>query len=1626
MKQVPWPAGKKYASVSSFGYGGTNAHVVLAKAPANKQLSTQPHRAKQDLQLPSSLMIKSPLRKVIVCSGNDEQAARTQMKNLEIYCEQNPEAFDLAQMDNLAYTLGQRRSRLDWKVAITASSSVELVSKLSAIDTKPSRSFELPVLGFVFTGQGAQWHAMGRELMAAYPVFVDVMLRADDIIAGLGATFSIVKELSKDPDCSLVSAAYISQPACTAVQIALTELLRSWAVRPCAVVGHSSGEIGAAYAAERLSLEDCMSIAYWRGVTSQRLEEASFGAKGAMIAVGAGEAAVAPYLNVLKENRAVIACVNSDASVTISGDEEAIVELQVALSEDCIFNRRLQVGVAYHSHHMKCIAEEYHDSIRHVAPQNNSDITFHSSVYGRLANWTELGAEYWVKNLVSPVQFSKGLRDLLAHGRSAEGKIVQTLVEVGPHPALEGPIKQTLENDSQRSRIRYIPTLRRKIDAIEAAQELAGTVFSLGLNIDLGAVNFPVPPERELRVVTNLPKYPWTLNKRYWHESRVSQNFLHRRFPRSDLLGSLCTESDDIEPRWRNIVRADDLPWIRDHRVQGISIYPMAGYIAMAIEAATQHAKIQLQVPVSISLREVTAGKALIIPDSSAVETVFALRPYAEGTRVSSDVWSEFRVFSWVKEKGWDEHCRGLISVQSASKPNTLTDYAGAMAAETAELIASTEASCVRNVAVDAIYRAVEETGFLYDGLFRGFENCRTGSKCTVIDFKVPTTKNSMPLEYETDYILHPTTIDLCLQTVWPLLGAGESGLRGLYMPTFLEGLKISSIERIAPKKALRIYGSQSEAESRLAPVNHSFIVVDAEDPASVVMRFEDLTMTSVRDSADISKIDDKKNLCYKLILEPHLDFINAEKLFNGQSSKPPASCDAFSHSCKQALICVQRMICLNPHMSILEIGAGDGAATLPILETLGGGATGKPAWFNRYTYTDSSGDSFEVAKEKLGAWEGSLDFKTLDISADFTAQGFTKNSFDLLIACCPLQTLSKLTHVHSLLKPGGKLLAIDNASQIDGESASTLSVEAWGDVLHETGFSGVDLHLNVGSDNSKRQGSVIVTTAKAPLRPIEEEVIIVCGDSAMQFPQKLLIDGIQALSGMRPTTALLANVDAKGKLCVVLYEIDGPKLSKLTPELFGALQRMLLSASGILWIVREASSTSPESNLITGLARTVRSESGLRFATIDLAIREHVADDWAVNQILCIFSNVFGNTRSVLDNGEMEFLIREDTIFVPRIVEDVSTHELVKHKPNKLLLRDKTFRQTGRPLKMALDQPGILDTIYFTDDDVAVKRLPEDYIEIQVQYAGLNFKDVMNAMGQLNSDNFGLECSGIVSKVGIKVTDFAVGDEVCAVADGTLASLTRCQATSAWKVPDFVGMEAASTVPIVFCTAYYSLIDVARLQAGEKVLIHAAAGGVGQAAIMVAQAIGADIFATVGSIEKKEHLMEMYNIPANRVFFSRDLSFADGIRMATNGTGVDVALNSLAGEALRVTWECMAPFGRFVEIGKRDIKRNSRLEMSQFDYNVTFSSVDLMAIVSRRPALMKRLLKDVFAMFQSGEVKAVSPRSCYPISEVHAALSSLQTGRAMGKIAIKMEDEAVIKVRSTGRVSPTSNHDYR
>jgi NADPH:quinone reductase-like Zn-dependent oxidoreductase len=422
---------------------------------------------------------------------------------------------------------------------------------------------------------------------------------------------------------------------------------------------------------------------------------------------------------------------------------------------------------------------------------------------------------------------------------------------------------------------------------------------------------------------------------------------------------------------------------------------------------------------------------------------------------------------------------------------------------------------------------------------------------------------------------------------------------------------------------------------------------------------------------------------------------------------------------------------------------------------------------------------------------------------------------------------------------------------------------------------------------------------------------------------------------------------------------------------------------------------------MVIGMARSIRSETLLKFTTLDLGLSPQLSDVETADKIYDVLKHTFSSDAPVV-GIDLEYQERNGQLFVPRVVDDLEMNKFVHKETQYSAAPDlQPFAQEGRPLKIAIETAGALDTLYFTDDLAVGTPLPDYEVEIEVKATSMNFKDIMISMGQLQSNYIGVECSGIISGVGSKVTNLKVGDRVCAMSEGAYATHTRCLGTSVQKIADDMSFEDASTIPVIYCTAYYSLFHLGRLTKDETVLIHAAAGGVGQAAIMLCQMIGAEIFATVGSVAKKEFLMSEYGIAEDHIFYSRNTSFAKGIRRATNGEGVDLVLNSLAGDALRETWDSLAHFGRFIEIGKRDIVGNSRLEMSRFEHNAMFASVDLTVVAAERPKIMKRLLNDVFDLMAAGLARPISPITVFPISEVETAFRTLQSGKIMGKIVI-------------------------
>ncbi|KAK3361248.1 hypothetical protein B0T24DRAFT_725001 [Lasiosphaeria ovina] len=484
----------------------------------------------------------------------------------------------------------------------------------------------------------------------------------------------------------------------------------------------------------------------------------------------------------------------------------------------------------------------------------------------------------------------------------------------------------------------------------------------------------------------------------------------------------------------------------------------------------------------------------------------------------------------------------------------------------------------------------------------------------------------------------------------------------------------------------------------------------------------------------------------------------------------------------------------------------------------------------------------------------------------------------------------------------------------------------------------------------------------------------------------------------------------------------------KFSPSLTVPMWDRVLHKSGFRGGACDGFKDEPRAGLAVGFLRSLRNEyARKRLGTLDLDMSsqgEAQAGPWpleAIGTVAEVFQKLFDYSTPDDAPSDYEFAERGGVVHIPRHVKDVERNQATFHSkqtppeaapPSTTL---EPFIQTDRPLRLTVGSAGLLDTLGFSDDASADEPLPDDFVEVEPRAFGVNFRDVMVAMGQLKSHVMGYDCAGVVRRVGAGAASsnggHRAGDRVCVLLRGHYASRVRVHWTSAVHMPADMSFETAASLPTQYVTAFASLHDTARLRRGDSVLIHSASGGVGQAAVMLAQRAGADVFVTVGSDEKREFVMARFGIPADRVFSSRDASFAAGVMAATRGQGVDVVINSLAGPLLQAGFDCLAPFGRFVELGKRDLEQNSVLAMHAFARAVSFSSVDVVALGERRPAAAYRVLKEVLRLVAAGEARPVYPISVFPVSEIEKAFRLMQAGKHMGKIVLSVAPETLVPV---------------
>lgn len=486
------------------------------------------------------------------------------------------------------------------------------------------------------------------------------------------------------------------------------------------------------------------------------------------------------------------------------------------------------------------------------------------------------------------------------------------------------------------------------------------------------------------------------------------------------------------------------------------------------------------------------------------------------------------------------------------------------------------------------------------------------------------------------------------------------------------------------------------------------------------------------------------------------------------------------------------------------------------------------------------------------------------------------------------------------------------------------------------------------------------------------------------------------------------------GEVLISLLELEKPMFDNLSERDFEDIKDVFTKYERLLWIT---GGNDPANGVVDGLSRCVGSE--MEGTTTQVL---HLSDSTGLQHGPSLAARIIAADSSKED----EYREHDGVLQVARIARSDSENEDIRNNLNDAV-RDAVIGP-DEALRLTVGKPGLLDTLHFVDDERPEAALAEHELEIQVKATGINFRDIMAAMGLIPMTVLGLEGSGIVTRTGAEAnSQFKQGDRVSFLGLGAHATKCRTDYRLAVKIPDTMSFEEAAALPVVYSTAFHALINISRLRKGQSVLIHAAAGGVGQAAIQIAQHLGLTVYATASSPEKRAFLTETYKIPEEHIFYSRDSSFAKGIMRVTKGRGVNCVLNSLSGELLKTGWECLAPFGTFIEIGLRDILDNAHLDMRPFAKGTTFTFLDTFGLLKEDPDYLGSILKDAFQLISQLSLNAPSPLTVLPIGKAGDAFRTVQQGKHRGKMVVSFQDKTpapiLRKAENSLRLDPNATY---
>lgn len=1415
---LPWPAvpqgQPKRVSLNNFGFGGTNAHAIL-------ESYSQPDRS-------VAAANSTPLTP-FVFSAATEESLRASLAAYAEYIETHPDTS----IADLAYTLRERRSVLSHRISFSAASLSNLGSKIEACVansssgaigtrtwTSTSKDKSSSRIMGVFTGQGAQYTRMGAELVENSPFARSLIEKLDGELKKLPEAdrpgWSLLTELLAGPSESRIGEAAISQPLCTAVQVMMVDILAAGNVRFHTVVGHSSGEIAAAYAAGYLSARDAIVIAYYRGLHCKKASSPKGPeVKGAMLAAGTS---VEDARELCEDDefsgRIGIAAVNSSSSVTISGDEDAIAELEVVLTDEKKFNRRLRVDVAYHSNHMLPCFDPYVESLQRAgvkALPGDEQCTWFSSVFdGRpVESGDKLSDVYWAENMTRPVLFSRAVTAAASATFIKGDDAPAVVLEVGPHPALAGPASQNIDEALQK-KVPYHGTLKRGGDATSAFSDCLGFLWAhldkaaVSLSgCDAALVGYDRQTQGQFTVLGDLPSYQWKHETSYWAESRRSRRMRLRDQTYRQLLGDVSPDSASHVLRWKNVLKPSEMPWLEGHQVQGQIVLPAAAYVSTAAEAARSLAggkTISL-----IELSDFNIHNAITFDQGDA-----SVEIQVELSQISVGGSHITALFTYSAALGGDSADLVLAADGKLRVSLSLNGDDGVSTKSPSLVLPERRVQPPHMIPVDSVrlYGFMAGLEYNFSGAFQSLVKLeRKLGRATCIAKKARTSASASDAD---DLLVHPIDLDAAFQSVMLAYSyPGDDKLRLLHLPSSIDKVRIDPaalasrayvdedatiLDSMCPNNGgsgtatgeeggggfsgcVSIYTSGLSRAAiqvdqvRFKPVGASDASNDrdafykmhwvpsqpdgnaaaADVPVTDLDR--DLVFVLSRIAAYYLRQFDEivpqdhaarteSPLCHYLNYAHHmtnllrrgehkwaytewlddteqdvLDHVRSKgvmdnsdvrimllvgqtmpRVFRGETTmlehfRTSGLLDEYyanGFGTKQSTVWVgntiRQLTDRNPHLNILEIGAGTGGATKRILDAVGRD-------FNTYTFTDISSSFFENAAETFSAWGSRMVFKVCNAEDDPAAQGFVPGSYDIVVAFMVVHACARLgeavANLRKLLKPGGVLIlgegAGDGAMQAgagfifgplpgwwrgvdEGRSLSPLVDTAdWETILRSNGFSGVDtmspprlfdafgITLFVSTAVDER-----IQLARNPLAVtssiVYDKVVVVGG----QTPQiATLAEGVRSVLAPISEEVVIfesletldvAVVDADS-IVVSLVDLESPVFKDVTPERWYNFRKLFEAGKHILWLTSGRIQDDPYCNMTVGFGRSAMHEDEtLHVQYVDFPSAGAV-DAQNVVQYLLRFTSKSLNSDDILFVKEPEVIIdQEGRELVPRL----------------------------------------------------------------------------------------------------------------------------------------------------------------------------------------------------------------------------------------------------------------------------------------------------------------------------------------------------------------------------------------